>query len=75
MGTLHTITPGIPEPPPDRPVLRPWKRLDVEQARQFLAELDSRTAGADLPRAMWLLGELAGHARQLLDVLDSVVTP
>jgi hypothetical protein len=72
MGTLHTISPGAAEP---RPSLRPWKRLDVEQARQFLVELDGRTAGADLPRAMWLLGELAGHARQLLDVLDSVVTP
>jgi len=60
---------------PERPVLRPWMRLQVEQARQCVMDLDGRTAGADLPRAMFLLGELAGHAQQLLDVLDSVVTP
>jgi hypothetical protein len=33
-------------------VPRPRKRLDVEQARQFLAELPNRAAGADLPAAM-----------------------
>ncbi len=74
MGTLHTLTPPGPPTGP-KPVLPPWKRLDVEQARQLLDGLPDRTAGAELPAAMFLLGELAGHARQLLEVLDSVVTP
>lgn len=79
--TVHSITrggrgnPPPPAPPDGKPVLRTWKRLDVEQARQFLAELDGRTRAADLQEAMFLLGRLAGHAQALLDVLDSVVTP
>jgi hypothetical protein len=40
------------DPRADKPVPRPRKRLDVEQARQFLAELPNRAAGADLPAAM-----------------------
>ena len=63
------------QPPPAKPVLRPLARLDVEQARQFLMELPGRTAGADLPAAMFLLGRLTEHAQALLDVLDATVTP
>jgi hypothetical protein len=58
-----------------RPTMRPLARLDVEQARQFVMELPDRTAGADLPAAMFWLGRLAEHAQSLLDVLDATVTP
>lgn len=53
---------------PSRVPLRPAVRLQVEQARQCVMELDGRTAGADLPRAMYLLGVVEHHARTLLDV-------
>jgi hypothetical protein len=76
MGTLHTITPETAKAPPaDRPVLRSLARLDVEQARQFLTDLDGRTRAADLPEAMFLLGRLAEHTQSLLDVIDATVTP
>jgi hypothetical protein len=76
METLHTITPDAAKAPPaDRPVLRPLARLDVEQARQFLTDLDRRTRAADLPEAMFLLGRLAEHAQSLLDVIDAMVAP
>jgi hypothetical protein len=74
--TVHSLTrPGRGNPPPPaKPVLRPLARLDVEQARCFLMELDDRTAGAG---PMYLLGRLAEHAQALLDVVDAVtaVTP
>ena len=75
MGTLHTITPPVPQGPPGKPQLRPATRLDVEQAREFLAELDGRMAGADLPRLAYLVGLLDGHARNLLDAIDAVTVP
>jgi hypothetical protein len=76
--TVHSITEvgrGNPPPPAAKPVLHPQARLDVEQAREFLARLPRRTKGADLPAAMFLLGRLAEHAQALLDVLDAAVTP
>jgi hypothetical protein len=69
---LRLARPG--DTPPAKPVLRPLARLDVEQARQFLMELDGLTRGADLSVAMFLLGRLAEHAQALLDVLDATVT-
>ena len=48
--------------------------MEIEQARQLVMELPDRTAGADLPRAMYLLGLLGGHAQTLLDLLDTVTT-
>jgi hypothetical protein len=51
-----------------KPVLRPLARLDVEQARQFVTELDVATAGTDPLRAMFLLGRCVEHAQSLLDV-------
>ena len=54
-----------------KPILPPLARLDVEQAREFVMKLDERTAGADLPAAMFLLGRLAEHAQALLDVIDA----
>src|ERR1035441_7564019 len=48
---LRTAQPGDPPVSPGRPRLRPLARLDVERARQFLTELDGRTAGTHLPRA------------------------
>ena len=72
--TLSLVRPGDhPAPvPPSRVPLRQLARLDVEQARRFLMELDGRTAGADVPRLAYLLGALEGHAQSLLDVLDAV---
>jgi hypothetical protein len=58
--------------PTSRVRLRPATRLSVEQARAALMELPDQTAGADLSRAMYLLGLLAGHAQSLLDVIDTV---
>jgi hypothetical protein len=57
-----------------KPVLRPLARLDVEQARQFVTELDVNTAGCDPLRAMFLLGRCVEHAQALLDVIDAAVT-
>jgi hypothetical protein len=74
MRTLHIAGPADRQAPP-KPQLRPWTRLDVEQARKFLTELPARVADADLPAAMFLLGQLESHAAKLLDVLDTVVTP
>jgi hypothetical protein len=74
MGTLHTITPPVPDRP-RKPVLRPLARLDVEQARAFVFELPHMTAGADLSAAMFLLGRLTEHAQALLDVVDATVIP
>jgi len=54
---------------PAKPVLRPLALLEVAKAEQFVLELDSRTQGADLPAAMFLLGRLAEHAKALLDVV------
>lgn len=51
------------------PVLRPLAILDVAQAEQFVLELDSRTQGADLPAAMYLLGRLTEHTQALLEVV------
>jgi hypothetical protein len=73
--TLHIAGPGDRVAAHAKPQLRPWTRLDVEQARQFLMELPGRCAEADLPAAMFLLGQLESHAHKLLDVLDTVVTP
>jgi hypothetical protein len=70
MGTVHTIHPAAPPRAP-KPVLDRHVRLSVEQARCFLMQLDGKTAEADLPAAMYLLGRLAEHAAQLLDVIDA----
>lgn len=58
--------------PPARPVLRPWTRLQTEQARQFVMELDVATAGRDPLKAMFLLGRMTEHCQSLLDVIDVV---
>lgn len=73
MGTLHTIRPAARQAQVAKPQLRPLARLDVEQARQFVLELDMTTTGCDRLRAMFLLGRCAEHAQALLDVLDAVV--
>jgi hypothetical protein len=44
----------------------PHGRLDVEQACQFVMELDLMTAGVDPLPAMFLLGRCAEHARRCL---------
>ena len=72
---LRTAQPGDPPVSPGRPRLRPLARLDVERARQFLTELDGRTAGTDPPRAMYLVGQSQGHLESLLDVIDATVAP
>lgn len=55
--------------PATGPVLRPLALLDVAQAEQFVLELDSRSRGADLPAAMYLLGRLTEHTQALLEVV------
>jgi hypothetical protein len=57
-----------------RPTLRPLARLDVEQARKFVMELDEAAAAASPLLAMFLLGRCAEHAQALLDVIDAAVT-
>lgn len=61
------------DPPPRKPVLRPLARLDVEQARQFVLDLDVAAAACDPLRAMFLLGRCAEHCQSLLDAIDAVV--
>jgi len=56
-----------------KPSIGAHARLDVEQARQFVMELDVLTAAVDPLRAMFLLGRCVEHAQALLDVLDAVV--
>jgi hypothetical protein len=62
-------------PPPAKPKLRPTARLDVEQARRFVMELDSAAASVTPLLAMFLLGRCAEHLLSVLDVLDATVTP
>ncbi len=59
---------------PRRRELPAWKRLPVEQARQYIDQL------AELPRdseagCARQLGRLEVHAARLLDVIDSEVAP
>jgi len=66
---------GLPiGPAAGRPVLQVLARLDVEQARKFLMELDTAAASVSPLLAMFLLGRCAEHARALLDVIDAAVT-
>jgi hypothetical protein len=58
----------------NRPVLRPLARLDVDQARKFLIELDAAAAASRPLLATLLLGRCAEHAQALLDVIDTAVT-
>src|SRR5271165_6758405 len=44
---------GLLSRPPAKPVLRPWTRLRIEQARQFVMELDPATAGVNPLKAMF----------------------
>jgi hypothetical protein len=60
---------------PARVLLPPWKAAERAAAREFLDELGALTEDASAPRLAWLLGRLDGHARNLLDMLDSVATP
>jgi hypothetical protein len=71
MGDVRQLRPGAPVLPA-RVRLRKFARLDVEQARQFVMELDGRMQGADLPRLAYLVGLLAAHAQNLMDVIDAV---
>jgi len=65
---MHLTTiPG----PAAKHVLRPLALLDVAQADKFLLELDDRTQGADLAKAMYLLGLAEGHVQNLSDILHA----
>jgi hypothetical protein len=71
-AALHTLLAMLVRP--RRPRLPVWKRLPVEQARQFVDQL------AGLPRDIETdcarqLGRLEVHAACLLDVIDSEVSP
>jgi hypothetical protein len=73
-AALRALLPVLTRPPA-KPVLRPWTRLQVEQARQFVMELDVTAAGCDPLKAMFLLGRMTENCQRLLDVVDSVVQP
>ena len=74
---VHPATGALlPDGPPGRPIsarvkLLPWARMEIEQARKFLMELDDRTRDANAARLAYLLGALEGHAQTLLDLLDA----
>lgn len=61
-------------PATSKPVLHMLARLDVEQARKFVMELDTAAASTSPLLAMFLLGRCAEHAQALLDVIDATVT-
>jgi hypothetical protein len=64
---------GPPRPAlPARVELRPAARLDVEETRRFLMELDDRMCAASPARVAYLMGLLEGHARNLLDLIDTI---
>lgn len=64
---------GPPSPVlPARVRLRPLARLDVEQARQFVMELDGRMRDADASRLAYLIGLAEGHLQSALDVIDAI---
>ena len=66
---------GAPAPAAvGRPVLQVLARLDVEQARKFLIELDAAAASTSPLLARFLLGRCAEHAQALLDVIDAAMT-
>lgn len=66
-------TPSSVQVPPSRVLLAPGRRLDVEQAREFLMGLDGRMAADPSPaRLAYLIGRLEGHASSLLDVIDAI---
>lgn len=73
--TMTELTHSIVQLAAAKPALRPLARLDVEQARKFLIDLDTAAASASPLLAMFLLGRCAEHAQALLDVLDAAVTP
>jgi hypothetical protein len=54
---------------PERAALTRSAELDVSQAEGFLLELDGRTQGADLPRAMYLLGLAEAHIANLVELV------
>jgi hypothetical protein len=74
-GQAAGAGPASPNRAAARPELPRHARLDVEQARQFVMELDGAAGRLELTMAMFLLGRLAEHTRALLDVIDATVTP
>jgi hypothetical protein len=65
-----------PARPGARPRLDAWKRMEVESAREIVAALAD--ADADQlagPLGFYWLGRIDGAARNLLDIIDSVVEP
>ena len=59
--------------PAAKPVLTTGAQLDVAQADEFTAQLDKRAEGADLARAMFLLGLAEGHLQNLSDILHATI--
>jgi hypothetical protein len=59
---------------PRRRELSVWKRLTVEQARQFVDQMAALPRDSE-PDCARQLGWLEVHAARLLDVLDSEVSP
>ena len=58
--------------PAAKPVLRPLTLLDLAQAEEFGIQLGTRSRGADLPAAMFLLGVAASHIETLSDILRAI---
>lgn len=63
---------GPPVLPEARSPLRPSAALDLDQAELFLLELDQRADGANLGRAMYLLGLAEGHLSNMIELVRAV---
>lgn len=68
MGTVTDLRPKSPGPVK----LQPGAGLAVAQAAAFAGDLDSRIRGADLPRAMYLLGQAENHLARLIEIVLAV---
>ena len=74
-ANVTELRPGLATPPPvplPRVPLGALRRLDVEQAREFLMSLDGRMADPSPARLAYLIGLAEGHAQTLLDVIDAI---
>lgn len=72
VGGRHAAIRPQPAPVAERkPVLALHARLNVEQARKYLLDLDTAAASGSPLLAMYLLGRCAEHLQAVLDVVDA----
>jgi len=68
MGTVHDLRPR----PPGHVRLQRGAGLDLAQAAAFAGDLDTRTRGADLPTAMYLLGQAGNHLARMIEIVQAL---